>query len=187
MVQFQVLTWNARDENEEHIIRMFGKTMKGDSVCVSTKFIPYFFIKVPIYMTPNSLIQYVNRTCPDIENIDTVQAKDMEGFQNGEDSYFLQIHCKNLLSRRFISSRLRKSITGLSCRLKTFEANVDPVLRLMHRTGIQSTGWVDTGGSCDIAYDTKVDIDLKCENWQDLKPIETTDIAPFVIHHQLFY
>ena len=181
MVQFQVLTWDARDENDEHIIRLFGKTLKGDSVCVSTKFIPYFFIKVPALMTPNSVIQYVNRTCPDIENIDTVQAKDMEGFQNGEDSYFLQIHCKNLLSRRFISNRLRKPISGLSCKLKIFEANVDPVLRLMHRTGIQSTGWVDTGGICEIAYDTKVDIDLRCENWQDLKPMDTTDIAPFVV------
>lgn len=181
MVQFQVLTWDARDENEEHIIRLFGKTLKGDSVCVSTKFIPYFFIKVPASMTPNSVIQCVNRTCPDIENIDTVQAKDMEGFQNGEDSYFLQIHCKNLLSRRFISNRLRKPISGLSCKLKIFEANVDPVLRLMHRTGIQSTGWVDTGGVCEIAYDTKADIDLKCENWEDLKPVDSTDIAPFVV------
>ena len=181
MVQFQVLTWDARDENEEHIIRLFGKTLKGDSVCVSTKFIPYFFIKVPASMTPNSVIQCVNRTCPDIENIDTVQAKDMEGFQNGEDSYFLQIHCKNLLSRRFISNRLRKPISGLSCKLKIFEANVDPVLRLMHRTGIQSTGWVDTGGVCEIAYDTKTDIDLKCENWEDLKPVDSTDIAPFVV------
>ncbi len=42
MVQFQVLTWDARDEGEDHNIRIFGKTIKGESVCVTTKFIPYF-------------------------------------------------------------------------------------------------------------------------------------------------
>jgi len=122
-------------------------------------------------MTPNSLIQYVKRTCPDIIDIDVVEAKDMEGFQNGEKSYFLQIHCTNLLSRRYISNRLRKFITGVSQKLKIFEANLDPVLRLMHRTGIQSTGWVDTGDSCEPASYTKVDIDLKCEDWRSLKTI----------------
>jgi DNA polymerase delta subunit 1 len=181
MVQFQVLTWDARDEDQDHVIRIFGKTMKGESVCVTTKFIPYFFVKIPGTMTPNSLIQYVKRTCPDITDIDVVEAKDMEGFQNGEKSQFLQIHCNNLLSRRHISNRLRKYITGLSCKLKIFEANLDPVLRLMHRTGIQSTGWVDTGNTCDRAYHTKAEIDLQCEDWRTLKPFDTTNIAPFVV------
>mgnify|MGYP003624513939 FL=1 len=181
MVQFQVLTWDARDEAEDHIIRIFGKTIKGESVCVTTKFEPYFFVKVPGTMTPNSVIQYVKRTCPDIVNMDVVEAKDMEGFQNGEKSFFLQIHCNNLTSRRHISNRLRKHVTGMSHKLKLFEANVDPVLRLMHRTGIQSTGWVDTTDTCDRAYHTKVQIDLQCNDWTRLKPLETTDIAPFVI------
>ena len=181
MVQFQVLTWDARDEGEDHIIRIFGKTIKGESVCVTTKFVPYFFVKVPGTMTPNSVIQYVKRTCPDIVNMDVVEAKDMEGFQNGEKSFFLQIHCNNLTSRRHISNRLRKHVTGMSHKLKLFEANVDPVLRLMHRTGIQSTGWMDTTDTCDRAYHTKVQIDLQCNDWTRLKPLETTDIAPFVI------
>lgn len=181
MVQFQVLTWDARDENDDHIIRIFGKTIKGESVCVTTKFIPYFFVKVPGTMTPNSVIQYVKRTCPDIVNMDVVEAKDMEGFQNGATSFFLQIHCQNLMSRRNISNRLRKNITGLSNKLKIFEANVDPVLRLMHRTGIQSTGWIDTTDVCERAYHTKVQIDLQCNDWRQLKPLDTTEIAPFVI------
>tara|TARA_Y100000389_G_scaffold121227_1_gene118620 strand:- start:3058 stop:5769 length:2712 start_codon:yes stop_codon:yes gene_type:complete len=181
MVQFQVLTWDARDENENHVIRLFGKTLKGESVCVTTKFIPYFYVKIPCTMTHNSLIRHVKRTCPDIVDIDIVEAKDMEGFQNGEKSHFLQIHCANLISRRNISNRLRKSIAGLSHKLKVFEANLDPVLRFMHRTGIQSTGWVDTDGSCEPAFCTKVDIDLECEDWRNLKSFDTTDIAPFVV------
>jgi len=94
MVQFQVLTWDARDEGEDHNIRIFGKTIKGESVCVTTKFIPYFLLKVPGTMTPNSVIQYVKRTCPDIVSMDVVEAKDMEGFQNGAMSSFYKFTVK---------------------------------------------------------------------------------------------
>ena len=182
MVQFQVLTWDARDENDEHIIRIFGKTMNGESVCVTTPFVPYFFIKIPLGLSVKTLVTCIERVCPDsISHTDIVKAKDMEGFQNGEISQFLQVYCSDLATRRQVSNRLRKSINGLKTKLKIYESNVDPVLRLMHRTGIQSTGWVDTGNSCTRAFHANVDIDLQCKNWKLLKPIETTDIAPFVI------
>tara|TARA_B100001142_G_scaffold330294_1_gene397729 strand:+ start:368 stop:3073 length:2706 start_codon:yes stop_codon:yes gene_type:complete len=182
MVQFQVLTWDARDENDEHIIRLFGKTMNGESVCVTTPFVPYFFIKIPLGLSVKTLVTCIERVCPDsISHTDIVKAKDMEGFQNGEISQFLQVYCSDLATRRQVSNRLRKSINGLKTKLKIYESNVDPVLRLMHRTGIQSTGWVDTGNSCTRAFHANVDIDLQCKNWKLLKPIETTDIAPFVI------
>jgi len=62
-----------------------------------------------------------------------------------------------------------------------YESNLDPVLRLMHRTGIQSTGWLDTGSDCIRSHLAKVDIDLWCNDWRTLKPVERDDIAPFVV------
>ena len=47
MVVFQALTWEARDCEDEHHISIFGKTREGKSVCVTTKFEPYFFVKLP--------------------------------------------------------------------------------------------------------------------------------------------
>ena len=47
MVVFQALTWEARDGEDEHLISIFGKTEDGKSVCVTTAFTPYFFIKLP--------------------------------------------------------------------------------------------------------------------------------------------
>ena len=65
--------------------------------------------------------------------------------------------------------------------LKVYESNLDPVLRLMHRTGIQSTGWIDTGDKCVRSHLAKVDIDLWCNDWSSLKPVDRDDIAPFVV------
>ena len=62
-----------------------------------------------------------------------------------------------------------------------YESNIDPVLRLMHRTGIQSTGWLDTGDTCVRSHLTKTDIDLWCNDWSTLKPVERDDIAPFIV------
>jgi DNA polymerase delta subunit 1 len=62
-----------------------------------------------------------------------------------------------------------------------YESNIDPVLRLMHRTGIQSTGWLDTGDTCVRSHLAKTDIDLWCNDWSTLKPVERDDIAPFIV------
>jgi len=47
MVAFQALTWESRDTDDEHLISIFGKTEEGKSVCLTTAFTPYFFIKLP--------------------------------------------------------------------------------------------------------------------------------------------
>ena len=75
MVQFQVLTWDARDEDDEHLIRMFGKTMNGQSVCVTTPFKPYFFMKLPDTLDPVKVIEHVKDTCPDIVNCGSLRSK----------------------------------------------------------------------------------------------------------------
>lgn len=238
MVQFQVLTWDARDEDEQHLIRMFGRTQDGHSVCVTTPFKPYFFMKLPDTLDTKKVIDYVKDTCPDIVNCGSLRSKDIEGFQNGESRTFIQITCKDLQSRRFISSKLRRTthaslkklererkeidhkllLTESSVekqndeaaknravhevavlrktlekldtdidrtlhvsQLRLYEANLDPVLRFMHRSNIQSTGWVDTGDGCERADFANVDIDLYCKSWKDLKPVDKPESAPFVI------
>ena len=183
MVQFQALTWDSCDEDDEHIIRIFGKTIDGKSVCVMTSFTPYFFVKIPKGTLKDAMITCIEKACPDvIVRCEVVKAKDVWGFQNGEECLFLQIFCYNLAMRRRLGYRLRKPIRGIDKKLHIYESNVDPVLRLMHRTGIQSTGWIDTSGvECSRSYHTTCDIELNCRDWKGLKPMETTDIAPFVV------
>ena len=170
MVVFQALTWESRDVEGEHLVSIFGRTEDGKSVCVTTPFKPYFFIKLPdtnVHAIYKDYRAYA-------ESYELLKSKDVWGFQNNEKFPFMKLNFRSLENMRKCDSKLRRSL------LKVYESNVDPVLRLMHRTGIQSTGWLETG-ECDRAHLARTDIDLYCKNWRDLKPVERDDIAPFIV------
>jgi DNA polymerase delta subunit 1 len=183
MVVFQALTWEARDVDEEHLISILGKTETGKSVCVTTFFEPYFFVKLPRGTTEQDvrvLYNDLNKLRPDhVTSYSLTEKKDVWGFQNNEKFGYMRLNFKTLADRRKVNS-----IFGYNreyTKYHVYESNLDPVLRLMHRTGIQSTGWLDTGSECVRSHLAKVDIDLWCNNWQTLKPVERDDIAPFVV------
>jgi DNA polymerase delta subunit 1 len=193
MVVFQALTWESRDTDDEHLISIFGKTEEGKSVCLTTAFTPYFFIKLPGNIT-NQKIQriydIIDQQCKDsLVAYSVMKSKDVWGFQNNEEFAFMKVNFKHLQARRLVDSFLRRpldrtpelfSIFGVR-NVKVYESNLDPVLRLMHRTGIQSTGWLDTGDKCIRSHLACVDLDLFCNDWTTLKPVARDDIAPFVV------
>jgi DNA polymerase delta subunit 1 len=116
-MEFQVISWEARDDPEQQkfTIHMFGRTEDGKSVHAATHFKPYFFVKGRV---PGK--QFVMR-------------KDLWGFQNLKEHPFSMFEFETLEEFR---DEQRKFRNGL------YEANIDPLLRFMHRTGIRSTGWV---------------------------------------------
>ena len=150
MVVFQALTWEARDDDDEHLISIFGKTEDGKSVCVTTGFKPYFFVKLPrgtekgdveiLYDRINSM----KKDC--LTGYSLTKQKDVWGFQNNEEFFFMHLTFKNLEARRKVNSVFMYNSDFKPYHV--YESNIDPVLRLMHRTGIQSTGWLDTGTKC---------------------------------------
>ena len=185
MVVFQVLTWETQDTEDEHLISIFGKTKEGKSVCVTTSFTPYFFLKLPkktSQLDVRNLYTKIDKTCPEcLISYDIVQSKDVWGFQNNEKFIFMQLNFKNLAARRMVNGRLKRTLPDESVKYKVYESNLDPVLRLMHRTNIQSTGWVDTGDACVRSHLALVNIDLFCNDWKTLKPVDIPETAPFVV------
>ena len=185
MVVFQALTWETEDDDECHLIHIFGKTQDGRSVCVTTEFQPYFFVKLPRDNVKNKATIWFNKmcdACPDLVlSYNLVKYKDVWGFQNNEEFYYMKIDCQTLADRRRIANKLRHRLPDEPSKLKVFESNLDPVLRLMHRTGIQSTGWMDTGDLCADNDIANVDIDLVCSDWKQLKPVDKPETAPFVV------
>ena len=187
MVVFQALTWEARDSDEDgHLISIFGKTEDGRSVCVTTEFTPYFYIKLPDAQTTTvkEIYHAINKKCPEcLVGYGLKKAKDVWGFQNNEEFPFMRLDCANLSKRRYVANTLKYhlQLARGKTKLHTYEANLDPMLRLMHRTGIQSTGWLDTGAKCVRSYLAHVDIDLYCNDWTTLTPVKRDDIAPFVV------
>ena len=185
MVVFQVLTWETQDTEDEHLISIFGKTNEGKSVCVTTSFTPYFFVKLPkktSTLDVHNLYTKIDKVCPEcLISYDIVQSKDVWGFQNNEKFIFMKLNFKNLAARRMVNGRLKRALPDESMKYKVYESNLDPVLRLMHRTNIQSTGWMDTGNTCVRSHLAHVNIDLFCNDWKTLKPVDIPETAPFVV------
>jgi DNA polymerase delta subunit 1 len=186
-VEFQALTWETVDTDDEHLVSIFGKTEGGKSICVTTAFTPYFFIKLPERVTQQTIQEIymvLDKKCPEcLVSYSIMKSKDVWGFQNNKEFAYMKLDFKNLKSRRRVDYILKNPIQmsyGTE-RFKVFESNIDPVLRLMHRTGIQSTGWLNSGDSCVRTHLAKVDIDLFCNDWRTLKPVSRDDIAPFVV------
>ena len=191
MVVFQAITWEARDEvldedTIQHHVSIFGKTEDGRSVCVTTQVLPYFYVRLGHagMSLGRSIYAAIDERCPGgLVSCSVVQAKDIWGFTNNEEINFLRLDFANLASRRRANFILKKPIhlTGGSRKLRVYESNLDPVLRLMHETGIQSTGWLDASVACSKNNIAHVDVDLFCRDWKALKPVARDDIAPFVV------
>ena len=191
MVVFQAITWEARDEvldedTIQHHVSIFGKTEDGRSVCVTTQVLPYFYVRLGHagMSLGRSIYAAIDERCPGgLVSCSVVQAKDIWGFTNNEEINFLRLDFANLASRRRANFILKKPIhlTGGSRKLHVYESNLDPVLRLMHETGIQSTGWLDASVACGKNNIAHVDVDLFCRDWKSLKPVARDDIAPFVV------
>ena len=175
------------------MISIFGKTEDGKSVCVTTAFTPYFFIKLPSGVDSQKvqrIYDILGNQCKDsLVAYSLMKSKDVWGFQNNEEFAYMKINFKDLQARRLVDSFLRRpldrspelyEIFGVR-NVKVYESNLDPVLRLMHRTGIQSTGWLDSGERCVRSHIANVDIDLFCNDWTTLKSVARDDIAPFVV------
>jgi DNA polymerase delta subunit 1 len=63
-----------------------------------------------------------------------------------------------------------------------YEANIDPLLRFMHRSGIKSTGWATFPNGLESSLMTNCDIDVFVSDWKLVKPVvDRDDFAPFRI------
>ena len=180
MVVFQALSWESRDVDDEHLISIFGRTEDGKSVCVTTPFHPYFFIKLP-RNTSEMGVKSLWRKLTGPKSYELVKSKDIWGFQNNETFPFMKLNFDSLSQMKKCDYQLRKPLPEEQFTRQVFESNLDPVLRFMHRSGIKSTGWVDTGDDCVRSNLSRCNIDLWCGEWKTLKSVESEKVAPFVI------
>lgn len=181
MVLFQALTWEARDIDDEYVISIFGRSDEGKSVCVSTVFNPYFFIKIKRTSNDRLIFQKIQKMCPSVRSYELLQAKDVWGFQNNEKFPYMKLNFKTFASMKVCDRKLQKPLEDEQYPEKVYESNIDPVLRFMHRTGIQSTGWIDTGSQCVRNNIANVDIDLFCNDWKTLKSVARDGNTKFVV------
>ena len=179
-MDFQVVSIEGQDIDGEYMITLYGRTRDGKSIGVTTPFRPYFFIRVdkPLQQLRSELTEmnmwHQKRDCTTyFLSMTMVDGIDVWGFRNSEKSRFIRVEFLNVKRMRSFASSCRYK------KLKTYENQIDPVLRFMHCTGIQSTGWVHGVGI--EAELTTCDIDRYCRTWSDLKPVDDDSIAPLRI------
>jgi DNA polymerase delta subunit 1 len=164
MVVFQAVAWDGKDYKGSYTVRIFGRAEDGKSVCLSTRVQPYFFVKSSrscSFFVKDGAVSAV-----------PVRAKDLWGFTNNKSEIFIKISFQTLGEMRQYERRINKN---------KYESNIDPVLRFMHRSGIKSTGWLDSGDACEADYISTCDIDLFCTDWRTIHPVDRDDIAPLRI------
>lgn len=180
MVVFQAISWETCDrcidedsDRKQFEITAYGRTKEGKSVSLTTPFDPYFFVQIPPWTTAEALWSEFKSYCSN-QRLETMQAVTLWGFTNNSKKNFIKVSFKSRENmRRFVWKCKSKN-------LKVFESDIDPLLRFLHRTNIQSTGWI----SCDTHeqdYNTTTNIRLYCPNWKNIKPVENDTIAPFKI------
>ena len=167
MVVFQAVAWEGKDsDGGDYIIKIFGRAEDGKSVCLSTKFRPYFFIK-----TRESAHKFMKEP---VVHAASVKGKDLWGFTNNQECVFVKLDFHGFKAMKNYENKIKRTYS-------VYESNIDPVLRFMHRTNISSTGWLDSGPDCERAYVSTCDIDIWCNNWKTLTPVARDDIAPLRI------
>lgn len=183
-MKFQACCWEARDVDDEYLISIFGRSDAGKSVCVTTKFNPYFYVKLPKNAsedTARNTFHNIKNVFPSVVSYEILRSKDVWGFQNSEKFFFMKLNFKTLSQMKLCDRKLQRPVGNDVYPLKVYESNIDPFLRFMHRTGISSTGWLETGPNCVRNNIARVDVDLFCNDWKSLKPDDTKGNAPFVI------
>ena len=159
MVVFQAVAWEARDDEGQFTITAYGRSEDGKSVSVHFPFDPYFFVRAHV--------DFKEAECKQIP------AKSVWGFTNSEIQTFTKVTCKTLEDFRKLASRARYK------RYPVFEANIDPLLRFFHRSGVKSAGWLEATGT--RAFLTTCSIDLIADSWRNIKPVDRDDFAPLRI------
>lgn len=165
-VVFQAIAWSSREDDDVYTIDIFGRTEDGKSVHIETDFQPYFFTKVT-FGKPVPRLETL------VEKPTLIKRKDLWGFQNSIEHVFAK------LTFRTPNDMKRAEWICRNQKYQIYEANLDPILRLMHRTNIQSTGWLTAKGT--RASSSTCEIDIRVNDWRTLKPIERDDIAPLRI------
>jgi len=193
-MKFQAISWFAEDVEDTYIVKVFGSTVDGDSVCLSIDdFLPYFYIKVPDFWTENyaeMLYDSLELSLPDvsIERIKLFRRKDFWGFTNDTLFLFARIEFSNLNSfkrvRTFFENKKQLRVGGKEYNnFKLYEANIDPFIRIFHIRGIKPSGWINIPEKHikSIKYlPSTCRNDVSC-SWKHIESFENSSFGKFKI------
>lgn len=209
-IKFQILDWNNYHEKDDiedeesgqsYVIRLFGRTDDDKSCYVKVvNYTPYFYIEIDDDLRElqiERLLQSVkNRVYPKhfvdgLIEYKKIEKHKMWGFTDNRVFTFLQLIFRDKDSMKAYDRVFKKKLSVPSIRnnreiyYKTYESNIEPMLRCMHIRNLDAVGWVHIEGSnikkiTDDDNSSCCDINITCD-WRKLNPIVNRKISPFII------
>lgn len=179
-MEFFPVSWSSGDTGPGDTFRVtaFGKTPDGDAVCVHVRFTPYFFVRLDDDWSAARGRLFVAEAARKYgalpERSCVVERASLWGYDGKKTRLFAQLAFGSLTDFRRARYRLK------SDGHKTFEASVDPVVRLFHLRGIGPAQWVRVGAWADPArLVADVDTEVECA-FTALCPSDRVDRPPLV-------
>lgn len=153
----QAIAWHGEDLGEgadpQFWVYAFGRTPEGESACVRVPFTPYWFVRVGDAfgsMELAALKTQIRRYLGDGQNGDLksasiVRRKTFHGFTNEVAFPFVLLVFTTQVASRRVAGAMRSGRVrvGAERSPRLYETQLDPVLRLMHVSEVESTGWID--------------------------------------------
>lgn len=173
-------------------LRLFGRTAENETVCCTvTDYTPYFYIKLDNGMSNSYryiLDKIKERVWPKdnikgLKSAKIVQKYDFTEFSNFKKFDFMRLDFYNTDSMTSFARALKKKylIRGKSTKLKAYESNLLPMLRLMHIRKLNSVGWVNINQFKEIENPkTYSKINIECK-WTDLISLDKINNQNFTI------
>jgi len=187
-MNFQVISWDSADVSDDdnglsYRITLFGRQKEGKSVACHVEFSPYFFIEIPNHFREFHVTSLIDDVLPkhlkrDLLNVKIVHRKKFFGFTNDRMFRFANVVFKSSRAWKAAYYGVRKIRKWYN---RVYEANIDPILRFIHLTGIESTGWVHVKNYFENEPETSCDIEIQAAKWKDIVPVRDDSIGPLVI------
>jgi len=180
--------------DKRYVISIFGRTLKGESVCVHViNYIPRFYIRIPEGVNETDFMRHFLVTLFSSSRIWNKHKKlftacikrhiNFYGFTNNKLESFICLKFKNSNTRRqlkFAISKIEVSLGGKKYKPEIFEYSVEPFMRFFHDTGLKVVGFISINGIINRKQKlTNCEYELICLAYQ-LKNYEndTQLIAP---------
>ena len=218
---FQIIDWKAYDilyedtadndddeddekiktpkKNKKLIIRGYGVTDKGNSICIHIDgFLPYFFFKIPDEWDNKKFDEFKNHVLKMVdenqrdgfEKGGIVKKKEFYGFTNNQLFNYGLFVFKNqsayytflkIMKEKIIN--VRKWNVELDFSKKLYETKVSSLLRFFHVKNIDPSGWMKIPfdkyiKNCPSLSRTQLDITI---NYNDIEKVEKNDVGRIIV------
>lgn len=149
-------------------VTAYGKTPDGRSACVHVRFTPYFFVEMPEAWSESRVKLFIAECCRKYDCIASksmcVRRKSLWGYQGERLRAFAQLAFDTLAAHRRARYSIRRDTwSAPGHTFVTYEAGVDPLVRLFHLRNVVPCGWfrVTNGREPERSVST-ADVELEC-------------------------